>query len=309
MDKRHTRLLILGLIFSFSVMISTIVIAVIYKRPTEPTLDVGSEEIPAVSEDDITPVLEVSPTLTKVDFQPVVDDWVGSVKGNRSVLIYDLDNEEVVGQYNAKEAYNTASLYKLFVVYEGYKRVYDEIWSLNAPAGATGQTIQECLKNAISLSDSVCAETLWGLIGRQTLVTIMGQDWKITDSDLSNLISNPTDILKIMKRFYEHPDFDDPNLVSMMWDSFLNQPSTEYNWRQGLPSGFSKASVYNKVGWEYEPDEKYWKIYHDAAIVKFALEDGSTRNYIIIVMTNRVDYMNIRNFGKAIEKEFYNHFS
>ena len=43
----------------------------------------------------------------RIDFQPVVDSWAGSVSGNRSVLIYDLDRDEIVGEYNPKERYNT----------------------------------------------------------------------------------------------------------------------------------------------------------------------------------------------------------
>ena len=57
------------------------------------------------------------------DFQSVIDEWVKTVGGNKSILIYDLDLDKKVAEYNIKENYNTASLYKLFVVYEGYKRV------------------------------------------------------------------------------------------------------------------------------------------------------------------------------------------
>ena len=109
----------------------------------------------------------------------------------------------------------------------------------------------------------------------------------------------------IMKRFYEHPDFDDPELLTAMWDSFLNQPKTTYEWRQGLPSGFSRAAVYNKVGWAYNAEGKYWNIYHDAAIVKFPLKDGTTRDFIVVVMTNKIDFKNIRKFGTMLETEFY----
>ena len=61
------------------------------------------------------------PQIQAVDFQPIVDEWVESVGGNKSVLIYDLDRGELAGSYNSNEPYNTASLYKLFVVYEVYR--------------------------------------------------------------------------------------------------------------------------------------------------------------------------------------------
>lgn len=251
------------------------------------------------------PESEPVKTIKEINFQTVVENWAKSVNGNRSVLIYDLDLNKVVGEYNTGENYNTASLYKLFVVYEGYKRVQNGIWKGDAKAGSTGKTISKCLDLAIRESYSPCAETLWGMIGRDNLDNIIEKEWGIKNSDISKLVSNVNDIMQIMKRFYEHPDFEDPKLLETMWDSFLVQPVTTYNWRQGLPTGFSKASVYNKVGWEYNPDKKYWNIYHDAAIVKFPLEDGTTRNFIVVVMTNRIDYKYIRNLGTALEKEFY----
>lgn len=243
--------------------------------------------------------------LKEVDFQPVVDTWVKTVGGNKSILIYDLDLDKVVGEYNIKENYNTASLYKLFVVYEGYKRLENGTWDGSAKAGSTGKTISKCLDLAIRESHSPCAETLWGMIGRDKLDTIIEDEWEITGSDISKLTSNVNDIVLIMKRFYEHPDFNDSALLDAMWDSFLNQPNTTYEWRQGLPRGFSKADVYNKVGWDYNAEGKYWNIYHDAAIVKFPLADGTTRNFIVIVMTNKIDFKDIRKFGTDLENKFY----
>ena len=80
------------------------------------------------------------------------------------------------------------------------------------------------------------------------------------------------------------------------------QPITTYNWRQGLPSGFSKANVYNKVGWDYNPDGGYWNIYHDAAIVEFP---ETNRHFIVVVMSNKVPFSKITNLGKQIEGYYY----
>ena len=88
-----------------------------------------------------------------------------------------------------------------------------------------------------------------------------------------------------------------------MKDSFLNQPKTTYDWRRGLPKGFSdKVDVYNKVGWEYDADNKYWKIYDDAAIVVFKNEN---RHFIVVEMTSRVALERIVELGTVIEGAFY----
>lgn len=245
---------------------------------------------------------ELEPVITEVDFQPVIDDWVQNIGGNKSVLIFDLKRDVVVGSYNADENYGTASLYKLFVVYKGYEYINEGVWDINSPARTTGYTIGECLDLAIRESHSACAETIRSMIGLQALEEAVVNDYHIVNSDVNKLISNPRDIMSIMKLFYKHETITDETLINKIKDSFLNQPTTTYNWRQGLPSGFSKAKVYNKVGWEYDPDGKYWNIYHDAAIVDFPDDD---RLFIVVVMTNKVPFQKIRDLGSMIEKSFY----
>ena len=280
-----------------------------HEKPADGSADVYSDvtEVEEPEEPEATePVLPA-----KIDFQSVVDTWAASVGGNRSVLIYDLDRGELAGAYNVNEDYNTASLYKLFVVYEGYRRVESGAWDGEARAGSTGYTINQCLDLAIRESYSPCAETLWATIGHDALDVIIENEWGITGSDISRLVSNVGDIAKIMQKFYEHPDFKEPARLEAMWDSFLNQPKTTYEWRQGLPRGFVSARVYDKVGWAYNAAGKYWDIYHDAAIVNFdggdvtgtAPEGG--RNFIVVVMTNKVDYPDIARLGKMIEEKYY----
>lgn len=240
----------------------------------------------------------------KVDFQPVVDEWAASTAGNKSVLIYDLERDEVAAEYNVDEIYNTASLYKIFVVYEGYRRVQSGEWRADEVAGYTGRTILECLDLSIRESNSACAETLRAKIGDDTLNEIIKDDFGIMNTDVVDLVSSAHDVSKMMQIFYEHKDVKDEELVARMKDSFLNQPKqseTEYDWRQGLPSGFSKATVYNKVGWDYNP-EGYWNVYHDAAIVEFPEDD---RHFVVVVMTNLVPYQEIRELGAKLELTYY----
>lgn len=265
---------------------------------TELTEDdvVAGGEIEVIEPEVIEPEVKLP---DKIDLQPVVDNWANKTGGNRSVLIYDLDRDEYAAKYNEDEDYNTASLYKLFVVYEGYRRLENGIWQANERVNYLGQTVLECLDLAIRESNSTCAEPLWAKIGHAELDNIIKTDFDISNSKISSLVSNPKDILAIMKIFYEHKDLKNEDYIAKMKDSFLNQPITAYNWRQGLPSGFSdKTKVYNKVGWAYNAAKGYWDIYHDAAII----ETESGRHFIVVVMTNRVSYTTIKNLGTEIEK-------
>lgn len=288
-------MIILGLVVA-SAVVGVCYLVLQYNKAPEVIEETTPPEEPKEEEP------EPEPLPDKIDYQPIVDEWAESVSGNRSVLIYDLDRDEVVGEYNTKEDYNTASLYKLFVVYEGYRRVQSGEWNGEDIAGSTGYTIAKCLDLAIRESYSLCAETLWAKIGHENLDEIIENDFNITNSDISHLTSNPEDITKILKIFYDHEEITDEELIAQMKDSFLVQPKTTYDWRQGLPSGFKKADVYNKVGWDYNPNGGYWNIYHDAAIVEFPDEN---RHYIVVVMTNRVPFQKIRDLGSQIEATFY----
>lgn len=289
---------ILFLIFVISV---TLIICVLcFDKKIAPVID--NQDIPEVEEMMIEDAEPKAILPERIDYQALVDEWVDSVGGNRSVLIYDLERDEVVGSYNPDESYNTASLYKLFVVYEGYRKIQAEEWSSEDAAGRTGHTIIECLDLAIRESHSECAETLWSMMGRDYLGDVIVNNYGIVNSNVGGLTSNPQDIAKMLQIYYNHSEITDESLLARMKESFLIQPTTIYNWRQGLPSGFSRANVYNKVGWDFNPDGNYWNIYHDAAIVEFP---ESNRHFIIVIMTNRVPFQRIRDFGSKFEAQFY----
>ena len=264
-----------------------------------------SSDISAVRDDDSQHSnrgIVNQPIYTKVDFQSVVDEWVSQTGGNKSVLVYDLERDEVVGNYRSEDNYSTASLYKLFVVYVGYTKIQSGEWNADDLTSTTGKTIIECLDLSIRESNSECAEAIWDKIGRDDLDEIIKDKYSIDNTIPSQLSSNPQDIAKMLKVYYWHKQIADNDLISRMKDSFLNQPATNYDWRQGLPSGFSDdVNVYNKVGWDYNPDGGYWNLYHDAAIVEFP--DG--RHFIVVVMTNHVSFQQIKKFGTMLER-YYN---
>ena len=275
------------------------------KEQDATVVDRASEEVDIATEIEEIPASETAkPEVVqkqlpeKIDVQPTIDSWVNSTYGRKAIIIYDLDRDEIIGQHNPNEYFGIASLYKLFVVYEGYRRIARGEWNANEIAGYTGHTILECLDLSIRESDSICAETIWIMIGRQELDEIVNDDFGITGTTVSNIASTPSDIMKIMKIFYEHKDINDETLLAHMKDSFLNQPTTTYNWRQGLPSGFSaNTKVYNKAGWDYDEDEESWNCHHDASII--VTESG--RHFVVVLMTSQVSLSKIRSFGSMLE--------
>lgn len=303
---RHTHYLALYLILLVLVVAFTtcVVLMLIHNHSLKQdyTTDGNTEII--TTDDDKNEPGEEETQITPIDFQDAIDDWVSTTKGSAGIVIYDLDLNKISGIFNANEKFQTASLYKLFVVYEGYRRVQDGTLSADEIVGTTRRTVLDCLDAAIRESHSPCAETIWGIIGHDELDYIASVDFSLPELTVSHLKATPMEIMEMMKIFYQHREITDEILADRMMDSFLNQPTTTYNWRQGLPSGFSdKVKVYNKVGWNY--DGKRWTIYDDAAILDFINEE---RHFIVVVMTSGIDYRQIRSFGAQIENTFYDQY-
>ena len=292
--------IVVGLIvFATLVVIDSCVKAFLGNKSTSDNSQIAEQQ---VSHEPTPESSQQSNSVPAVNFQPAVDVFLSSSGGTKSLLIFDVERDELVTSLNSQETYNTASLYKLFVVYEGYKKIESGLWNASDPLGTTGYSVLECLDLAIRESHSPCAEALWGKIGRAELEKIIESNYHVLNTDISRLLSTPEDILAVMKLFYYHPDIVSNELVAKLKDSFLNQPVTSYDWRQGLPSGFSRANVFNKVGWDYNEENKTWNVYHDAAIIEFP-EDN--RHFIVVVMTRNVPFSKITELGTGIEKQYY----
>src|SRR5690606_24669257 len=78
------------------------------------------------------------------DVQPLIDAWAAQQSGKASVVVYDLENDMVIGSLNPDEVYFAASIYKLYVAYEGYlalqRGTHDP-----SEIHVAGQTRAECL--------------------------------------------------------------------------------------------------------------------------------------------------------------------
>lgn len=264
---------------------------------------------------------EDTPVANFLDLQYIIDNWQGTVGNNIGVAIYDLDNKEFAGRTNADKVMSLASLYKLFVAYEGYLRIERGQWK-GSEKILGSYSREDCLALMLRESYSPCAETIAREIGFGELNEIYrAKGFKNTD--VSGATSTASDMTKLMQLYYNHTGLS-AETWGVVKDALLNQPPSDKedlcepdlcNWRQGLPAGFNNAKVYNKVGWLYakddpdsEDEQPYWKIYNDAAIVEFSglkKSDGSTalpRHYIIIVLTKDIAPGQIVTLARNLEK-------
>lgn len=258
---------------------------------------------------DSTPSPEQTPVATFINLQPVVDEWLQTTNRQVGLLIYDLDFERVAASYNASQVFNVASIYKLFYVYDGYRQIasgaenLDDYFVTTTDYRAGRHTIGECLDLAVRESYNGCADPLRSDAARSARVSQFIRELGLTETYNLGLSSTANDLTQLLRLYYYHTDLP-AELWQLIADSMLNQPLTavapgvEYDWRQGLPSGFSsQVDVYDKVGWAWNGQN--WTVYADAAIVDFP---DLHRHYTVVVLTSSFDsYTPITNLGTLIE--------
>lgn len=220
-----------------------------------------------------------------INVQPVVDAWGAKQTGNYSIVVYDLENQQTIASHQPDQSYFAASIYKLYVAYEGYLAAANGAYGLDEPY-LNGRTRGECLDAMLRTSDSPCGEKLWAELGKQETTEKL-KTYGITNTSMTNITTTAQDATTLLIRLHERRDLPEELTVNML-DSMKTQ---EDRYRRGLPSGMSSATVYNKVGWN---ELKEW---HDTAIV--SLPNG--RNYVISLFTENVGTASIRDLAAALE--------
>lgn len=244
-----------------------------------------------------------------IDLQPTVDKWVKTLRSpeQAGVMIYDINNSEIAAQYNPDEVFNVASIYKLLFAYDGYRQIANgsddpnEVLITSSEKGSL--TLEKCLDLIIRESYNVCADVLNKDANRLARVNGIIRDLGMTNTSNMGLNSTASDITKLLRNYWRHTDLT-ASLWNKITDSMLNQPPTSsngspvYDWRQGLPAGFSKnVKVYNKVGWEWNGSS--WNTYADAAIIDFT--DFNHYYTVVVITKNLSNYNKITNLGHMIE--------
>lgn len=241
-----------------------------------------------------------------INLQPIVDEWLGTYRhGNVAIAIYDLDHEQIAATYNADKKMLPASVYKLFYTYDAYQQIDagnddpDKIyWN--------SSTLGECLDLMIRESHNPCAETMLDDPPRAARVATLIQDQGMTNTIPTALMTSANDITKLMQLYYKHEGWSEASWEKFL-DSALNQPPTSSgDFRQGLPSGFKVAKVYNKVGWSAVGGG--WDIYNDVALINFpesktaAGQTIAARNYSVVVLTRSTSHLAIADLGEMLEQ-------
>ncbi len=244
-----------------------------------------------------------------IDLQPTLEQWLRTLPRTTAVgvMVYDLNNSQAAASHNADQVFNVASIYKLFFAYDGYRQI-----SLGAESADQfllhtedkgDLTLSRCLDLIIRESYNPCADYLSNDNRRVGRVNSLIRELEMANTDNIGLESTAADLTKLLRRYWQHYDLKSDQW-SQLADSMLNQPPSQtnehplYDWRQGLPAGFSNhVQVYNKVGWDWNGES--WTTYADAAILEFV--DYKHYYTVVVLTSNLADYHQISQLGQMIE--------
>ena len=277
--RSDTRWLRLGLV----ILVLALAVWFLFLR-TEKSAAPGSGSRESSSEDTAE---EKKPQFPFVDLQATVERWDSSHGGTSSVVIYDIDNGKIAASLNPHRIYFGASLYKLYVAYEGYLKIVDGTYDLDDPY-LSDYTRGKCLDIMIRESYSPCAEKMWVELGKEALTAKM-KSYGLKNTNLSSLQTTAYDSNLILRKLAKGDELDKQH-TELYLDSMKTQPAL---YRRGLPKGFTDITVYNKVGWNLTLE------WHDAAIIE--LSDG--HRYVITVLTENVGMNNIAALAKALQQK------
>ncbi len=253
-------------------------------------------------------------TRAFVDLQPIVDQWLTTTSADVGIVIYDLDYNRIAAAHQADEAFNIASIYKLFYAYSGYRQIdqnpqlADQPYVTTNDYRADNYTFGQCLDLIIRESYNGCADFMIFDTNQVNQANKLTQELELDNTSLAGITSTANDLTKLLRLYWQHPDLSNASWQKLT-DSLLNQPivaidDERLDWRGGLPAGFNHALVYDKVGWLRSPTDEYWIAYADAAILDFPTSD---RHYTFVVLTQDLeDASRLSQLGSLIEAAILN---
>lgn len=277
----------LSLIFAAASFGSMQAIAVIFSSRSV----VYAEEILTF---DYSPQVQVTPKkdpiekITDVDkqaIQAVVNEWAQKYEGNASVYITDTKTGEVLATSDENRQFFTASMYKMYVAYLSLQDVDSGLHTFEEPF-MSGKTRRECLYLMIQESNSSCAERMMGELTR------VGMDARLaalgtTNTSIVNLKTTAKDAAVIARKIALGEGLTPESAT------FLQGAMRDQKFRGGLPTGFDRAEVQDKVGYN-----KHVYGWHDTGNVTPA---ATKRTFTVSVFSEHIGYYGPAELAKNLQ--------
>lgn len=250
--------------------------------------------------------------FTKNIGQLIIDD-LANKDGTYSIIVTDLKNHKTYS-LNADHVYNSASLYKLWVMADTYQAIqkgrlekddllHGTIEDLNKSfeiateeaelkSGTIEMTVSDALNKAITISDNYSALLLTKKLGVTSINSFLKKQGMTHSKTSLPPVTTASDIALFYLRLYEHqlisPEASE-EMIDLLKKQTINDRIPKY-----LPEGTSVAHKTGELG----------TIKHDAGII------FTKKGDYILVMLSDTDDPSIASKNMAIlSKDIYKYFS
>ena len=248
-------------------------------------------------------------TPHRIDLQYLIDDWRREqvITEESSVLIYDLNNSDIVGRFNDTKTFTDPNLVNLLVAYENYRRLSDGSFHLDDQINLKNQTAlsrQDCLNELFTSENTNCKDALRTELSDavlENLLTKMAlEHLKISGS---NITLTATDYLKLIKFIY-----NSENLKSENWNKFFAHfliTSDHF----ALISGINKATIFDYASAKLKTETvaNTLPYFSEVSILEFKdLPKYEDRKYIVISLSQNFNPTKLTPLGRNLEERIIN---
>jgi len=210
--------------------------------------------------------------------QTITDNMANSYGANIGLVVTDLSNGASAST-NADTQFVSASIYKLFVAYDVYKKIDAGSVSYNddlARYGTSG-SVSTCLTAMITVSDNDCGKALGKLVVWADLDTLLAKEgyshtvlnnYDATGTLVCDKLTSASDVARLLEKLYDGTLLSKTS--SAQFIELLKGDDIDYMLPAGFPSG---TVIAHKVGFldQYQ---------HDAGIVY-----GTKKTMLVVMLT------------------------
>ena len=245
----------------------------------------------------------------RIDMQYLVDDWrrEQGITEESSVLIYDLNNSDIVGRFNDTKTFTDPNLVSLLVAYENYRRLGDGSFHLDDQINLKNQTAlsrKDCLNELFTSENPNCKDALRAELSDAVLNNLLTKmDLEHLKISGSNITLTATDYLKLVKFIY-----NSENLQSENWDKFFAHFLITGD-HFALISGINKATIfdYASAKLKTETTANTLLYFSEASILEFKdLPKYEDRKYIVISLNQNFNPTRLTPLGRNLEERIIN---
>ena len=245
----------------------------------------------------------------RIDMQYLVDDWrrEQGITEESSVLIYDLNNSDIVGRFNDTKTFTDPNLINLLVAYENYRRLGDGSFHPDDQINLKNQTVlsrQDCLNELFTSENTNYKDALRAELSDAVLNNLLAKmDLEHLKISGDNLTLTATDYLKLIKFIY-----NSENLKSENWDRFFAHFLITGD-HFALISGINKATIFNYASAKLKTETvaNTLPYFSEFSILEFKdLPKYEDRKYIVISLNQNFNPTKLTPLGRNLEERIIN---